>query len=178
MVPEKSGHDISCPYESRPCIIFCFGRENLAPTLISACKSNGVVVKMKIDYQKLAQAAIDAKAMSYSPYSQFQVGAALLTKDGKIYTGCNVESAAFSPTNCAERTAIFKAVSEGYREFFAIAVAGSPKDADPDYCYPCGVCRQVLREFATDDLTVIVVKTVTDYRIHKLGELLPHSFGL
>jgi len=131
-----------------------------------------------INYQELAQAAINAKAMSYSPYSQFQVGAALLTKDGKIYTGCNIESAAFSPTNCAERTAIFKAVSEGDKEFLAIAIAGSPKDTEPDYCYPCGVCRQVIKEFAADDLTVIVVKTAEDYRIHNLGELLPHGFGL
>ena len=131
---------------------------------------------MKVDYEKLAQMAIDAKQMSYSPYSQFSVGAALLAKGGKIYTGCNVESAAFSPTNCAERTAIFKAVSEGDREFVAIAVAGSLKDTEPDYCYPCGVCRQVLNEFCTDDFTVIAVKTATDYQIHKLGELLPHSF--
>jgi len=131
----------------------------------------------KIDYEQLAQAAIDAKAMSYSPYSKFQVGAALLCKNGKIYTGCNIESAAYSPTNCAERTALFKAVSEGNREFTAIAIAGAPDGAEPNYCYPCGVCRQTLKEFAADDLIVIVAKTATDYRTHSFGELLPYSFG-
>jgi len=133
---------------------------------------------MKIDYEQLAKMAIDAKQMSYSPYSQFSVGAALLAKNGKIYTGCNVESAAYSPSNCAERTAIFKAVSEGDREFAAIAVAGSHKDSTPDYCYPCGVCRQVLNEFCEDDFIIIAAKTNTDYHIHKLGELLPHSFKI
>jgi len=130
-----------------------------------------------MDYKKLAAAAVAAKEMSYSPYSKFKVGAALLCKNGKIYTGCNIESAAYSPTNCAERTAIFKAVSEGEREFAAIAVAGSAENAPPDYCYPCGVCRQVIKEFADDDMTVIVAKTEDDYRIHTFEELLPHSFG-
>jgi len=128
-------------------------------------------------YQKLAQSAIDARLMSYSPYSNFQVGAALLSKSGKIYTGCNVESAAFSPTNCAERTALFKAVSEGEREFMAMAIAGAAKGSDPHYCYPCGVCRQMLNEFVNDDFAIIIAKTATDYRVHRHGELLPNSFG-
>jgi len=131
----------------------------------------------KIKYQELAQTAIDAQAMSYSPYSNFQVGAALLSKSGKIYTGCNIESASYSPTNCAERTALFKAVSEGEREFLAIAIAGSLKDQAPDYCYPCGVCRQMLKEFVADDFVLIIAKTATDYRVHSFGELFPHGFG-
>jgi len=130
-----------------------------------------------VNYKELVEAAINAKEMSYSPYSNFQVGAALLTKSGKIYTGCNIENAAFSPTNCAERTAIFKAVSEGEREFAAIAIVGSNKGREPDYCYPCGVCRQVISEFATNDLAVVIVKTETDYRVHTFGELLPYGFG-
>jgi len=130
-----------------------------------------------MDYSKLAEMAVAAKAMSYSPYSNFQVGAALLGKSGKIYTGCNVESAAYSPTNCAERTALFKAISEGEREFTAIAVAGSPKGAEPNYCYPCGVCRQALKEFVEDDMAVIIAKTADDYKVHSFGEILPFSFG-
>jgi len=131
----------------------------------------------KINYKELVQAAVDAKAMSYSPYSQFRVGAALMAKNGTVYMGCNIESASYSPTNCAERTALFKAVSEGEREFVAIAVAGSQKNAEPDYCYPCGVCRQALKEFVKDDLVVIIAKTASDYRVHNFGELFPHGFG-
>jgi len=130
-----------------------------------------------MDYVKLSKAAIEAKSRSYSPYSHFQVGAALLGKSGTIYTGCNVESAAYSPTNCAERTALFKAISEGERAFTAIAVAGSPEGKEPNYCYPCGVCRQMLKEFVTDDFVVIIAKTAEDYKVHRFGELLPHSFG-
>ena len=130
-----------------------------------------------MNYEKLAQAAVDAKAASYSPYSNFQVGAALLTKDGKIYTGCNIESASYTPTNCAERTALFTAVAQGEREFAAIAIAGSPVGKAPNYCYPCGVCRQMLKEFAKDDMAVIIAKTATDYRVHTFGELFPHGFG-
>ena len=128
-------------------------------------------------YEKLAQAAIDAKEFSYSPYSGFRVGAALLTKSGKIYTGCNIENAAYSPTNCAERTALFKAVSEGEREFAAIAVAGSAQGAEPGYCYPCGVCRQVLMEFAKGDFEVVVARTATDYKVHGFAEIFPYGFG-
>jgi len=128
--------------------------------------------------QQLAAKAISAKALAYAPYSNFQVGAALLTSEEAVYTGCNVESAAFSPTCCAERTALVKAVSEGARSFRAIAVTGGPIGATAaDYCYPCGVCRQMLYEFGGDDLQVIVAKTEDDYRVHSLAELLPHGFG-
>lgn len=130
-----------------------------------------------MDYKKLAQAALGAMEMSYSPYSNFRVGAALLTESGKIYTGCNIESAAYSPTNCAERTALFKAVSEGEREFSAIAVAGAPKGGELQYCYPCGVCRQALKEFFRDDVTVIIVKTADEFKLHSFGEILPYGFG-
>jgi len=131
-----------------------------------------------MDYRKLAKSAIKAKLLSYPPYSNFQVGAALLCKNGKVYVGCNIESAAYSPTNCAERTALFKAISEGEKEFAAIAIAGSLKNnPEPNYCYPCGVCRQTLKEFVSDDFIVIIAKTPTDYKIHSFGELLPYSFG-
>jgi len=130
-----------------------------------------------IDHEKLSKLAIEAKSMAYSPYSNFSVGVALLAKSGKIYTGCNIESASYTPTICAERVALYKAVSEGDREFVAIAVAGSLKDSEPNYCYPCGVCRQSIREFASDELVVIISKTATEYRVHSLGELFPHSFG-
>jgi cytidine deaminase len=126
---------------------------------------------------ELSKTALSAMEMSYSPYSKFRVGAALLCKNGKIYTGCNIESAAYSPTNCAERTALFKAVSEGEREFAAIAIAGAAEGGNPQYCYPCGVCRQTLKEFFSDDAEVIVVKTAEDYKIHSFGELLPFGFG-
>ena len=126
-------------------------------------------------HQQLAEQAISAKALAYAPYSGFQVGAALMARDGTVYTGCNVESAAFSPTCCAERTALVKAVSEGTRDFTAIAISGGATGAE--YCYPCGVCRQMLYEFGGDNLQVIVAKTGDDYKVHLLGELLPHGFG-
>lgn len=126
-----------------------------------------------MDYTKLIQAAIEAKEMAYVPYSHFRVGAALLTKDGEIYQGCNIENVAFTPTNCAERTAFFKAVSEGKREFTAIVVNG---DAD-DYLYPCGVCRQVMVEFCDPkEFKVIVAKNTEDYKEHTLIELIPGVF--
>ncbi|MCL1845464.1 MAG: cytidine deaminase [Defluviitaleaceae bacterium] len=130
-----------------------------------------------MNYKELAVAALEARKLSYSPYSNFQVGAALLTKSGKIYKGCNIESAAFSPTNCAERTALFKAISEGEREFAAIAVAGGAADGEAQYCYPCGVCRQMLGEFFTADCEIIVVKTEDDFLVHSFAELLPFGFG-
>ncbi|MCL2362199.1 MAG: cytidine deaminase [Defluviitaleaceae bacterium] len=125
--------------------------------------------------QLLAAKAITAKALAYAPYSKFNVGAALLAEDGTVYTGCNIESAAFSPTCCAERTALVKAVSEGVRVFKAIAVTGGRDGGD--YCYPCGVCRQMLYEFGGDNLQVIVAKSEEDFRIHPLSELLPYGFG-
>jgi len=128
-----------------------------------------------MDHQQLALKAISAKRLAYAPYSGFHVGAALLAKGGDVYTGCNVESAAFSPTCCAERTALVKAVSEGAREFEAIAISGGAAGAD--YCYPCGVCRQMLYEFGGDNLQIIVAKTGDDYKVHPLGELLPHGFS-
>ena len=115
-----------------------------------------------------------ARERSYCPYSGFAVGAALLTADGRIYHGCNIENAAFSPTVCAERTAIFKAISEGDRELAAIAIAGAKQGEAPiEDCYPCGVCRQVLAEFCTPDLIVITATGRTT-----LGALLPNSFNL
>ena len=128
-------------------------------------------------FTELAKAAIAAREMAYAPYSRFWVGAALLEKSGKIYTGCNIESAAFSPTNCAERTALFKAISEGEKDFVALAVVGYPEGGEPDYCYPCGVCRQTFCEFVSDDFQVVVVKTPTDCRLHSFNEILPYSFG-
>lgn len=126
-----------------------------------------------MDIGLLAEEAIAAKERAYAPYSHFRVGAALLAKSGKIYRGCNIENAAYSPTNCAERTAFFKAVSEGEREFEAIAITG---DAD-DYVYPCGVCRQVMAEFCDGSrFRIILVNTKEDYRIFRLNELLPGAF--
>lgn len=123
--------------------------------------------------QEMIKEAILAKENAYVPYSHFRVGAALLTKSGKIYRGCNIENAAYTPTNCAERTAFFKAVSEGEREFEAIAISG---DAD-DYLYPCGVCRQVMTEFC-DPATfkIFLVKDENDVKEFTLQELLPGGF--
>ena len=127
--------------------------------------------------RELAVSALKMRELSYVPYSDFAVGAALLTKDGRIFTGCNVENAAFGPSICAERTAVAKAVSEGAREFAAIAVAGGKGGEPPkDYCPPCGVCRQVLAEFSGPDMPVIVVKSEEEIRITTLGDLLPQSF--
>ena len=127
-----------------------------------------------MDYKVLIKEAVAAKEMAYAPYSHFRVGAALLTKEGKIYRGCNIENVAFTPTNCAERTAFFKAISEGEKEFAAIAVTG---DAD-DYLYPCGVCRQVMVEFCDlQEFKVIVANTEDDYKVFSLGELMPGAFN-
>ena len=117
-----------------------------------------------------------ARLMAYTPYSGFKVGAALLCADGKIYHGCNIENAAYTPTNCAERTAFFKAVSEGERKFEAIAVVGG-KDGEPaPFCAPCGVCRQVMAEFCTDDFKV-VLGTSADFKVYNFSEILPFAFG-
>ena len=129
-----------------------------------------------MDDKTLMQMAQDARKNSYSPYSHFRVGAALLTKGGKVYTGCNVENASFSATNCAERTAIFKAVSEGVREFAAIAIVGNDvntKIGEGDFCPPCGVCRQVMCEFCSADFEIIIAKGYDDFEVHTLGELVP-----
>lgn len=127
---------------------------------------------------ELIKLAIKAMDNSYSPYSGFKVGAALLCKNGKAYTGCNIENAAYSPTNCAERTAFFKAVSEGERHFEKIAIVGGNNGIITDYITPCGVCRQVMREFCDDDFIIIVAKSENDYKEYSLIELLPQSFAV
>lgn len=134
-----------------------------------------------MDDKSLVREALAARERSYSPYSNYMVGAALLARDGTVYRGCNIENAAYTPTNCAERTAFFKAVSEGVTEFETIAVAGGPRGADleqVDYAWPCGVCRQVMREFCDPKtFRVIVAKTENTYIACTLEELLPRSFG-
>ncbi len=125
-----------------------------------------------MDYQELIQKAIAVKENAYVPYSHFRVGAALLTKSGKVFTGCNVENASYSPTICAESTAIVKAVSEGEREFAAIAVVS---DTD-DYTSPCGVCRQRIFEFGSE-IEVIMANKNGDYKVYKISELLPEGFN-
>lgn len=125
----------------------------------------------------LCELAIKASENSYSPYSKFRVGAALLTKSGKVYTGCNIENGAFSPTVCAERTAFFKAISEGETEFNAIAIVGGRNGEIKDECTPCGVCRQVMSEFCGKDF-IIVTTSNKGYNKYTLGELLPKSFNL
>ncbi len=128
--------------------------------------------------EELVNAALLARGNAYAPYSGYQVGAALLTTGGKVYTGCNVENASYGATNCAERTAFFKAVSEGERLFRTIAIVGSPEGDVTQYAFPCGICRQVMREFC-DPTTfqVIVAKAANDYQVYYLSELLPESFG-
>ena len=129
---------------------------------------------------ELIREAFKAQSFSYSPYSNFQVGAALLTLDGKVYHGCNIESAAYTPTNCAERTAFFKAVSEGKYGFSKIAVVGNLKSGrtqKDDYTAPCGVCRQVMMEFCNQDFEIILAKSEDDYKVLTLSQLLPLGFG-
>ena len=131
------------------------------------------------DRELIAQALL-ARKNAYVPYSHFAVGAALLAAGGRVYTGCNVENAAYSPTNCAERTAVFKAVSEGERRFLKLAVAAGNDALDaplPAIVSPCGVCRQVLTEFATPDMVVLLAKSENDYEAYTLGELLPLGFS-
>ena len=131
-----------------------------------------------MDDRTLIECALKMRDMSYCPYSGFAVGAALLTSDGKVYTGCNIENAGFSSTNCAERTAFFKAVSEGERKFVKIAVAGGKKgEAPTEYTYPCGVCRQVMKEFCNDGFQIISAITTEDFTVKTLGELFPFGFG-
>ena len=128
--------------------------------------------------EKLIDTAIEQLKFSYTPYSNFKVGAALLTKSGKIYTGCNIENASYTPTNCAERTAFFKAVSEGVLEFDAICVVGGMNKVLKEYAAPCGVCRQVMMEFCNPDTFQIILATSKDqYEIFTLKELLPLGFG-
>ena len=127
--------------------------------------------------KELLNKAYEAMQLSYSPYSGFKVGAALLCGDGVIYPGCNIENAAYSPTNCAERTAFFKAVSEGKRDFKAIAIVGGKDGEISDFCYPCGVCRQVMAEFCDGDFEIITTDS-KEIKSHTLKELLPESFKI
>lgn len=135
---------------------------------------------MKVSYEQLIENAIEARKMAYTPYSKYKVGAALLSSDNKIIKGCNIENAAYGPTNCAERTAFFKAVSEGVKEFSAIAIVGgleNETDLFSGYAFPCGVCRQVMREFCDSEFEIVVARSTNDYKVYTLGELLPESFG-
>ena len=125
---------------------------------------------------ELMNLAVEAREMAYAPYSKFRVGAALLAKSGKVYKGCNVENAAYSPTNCAERTALFKAVSEGEREFTAIAIVGGMDETIADFCAPCGVCRQVLAEFCDKDFR-LVLGNPDNLKVYSFEEILPFAFG-
>lgn len=127
----------------------------------------------------LIKLAMEARENSYCPYSGFAVGAALQTKEGKIYLGCNIENAAFTPTNCAERTAFFKAVSEGEQEFCRIAIVGGKKDGALKPTSPCGVCLQVMQEFCDPDVFEVILATAEEkYEILKLRQLLPYGFEL
>lgn len=131
-----------------------------------------------MEYSELVKKALAARQKSYSPYSKYRVGAALLTCEGRIYTGCNIENAAYTPTNCAERTAFFKAVSEGERHFRAIAIVGSPAGEITQFAWPCGVCRQVMMEFCDpEEFVVITAKSEREFSVKKLKELLPEGFG-
>lgn len=125
-----------------------------------------------IHYKELISKAIEARNLAYVPYSNFRVGAAILTEDNKIYSGCNIENASFGATNCAERTAIFKAVSEGKTKIKAIAIIGR-KD---EFTYPCGICRQVIAEFGDENTIVILAKNMDEYEVKTLEEILPGAF--
>lgn len=133
-----------------------------------------------ISDRELIEKAFEAQSFAYTPYSNFNVGAALLGTNGKVYQGCNIENASFSPTNCAERTAFFKAVSEGQQDFTAIVIVGSKagiKIGEGDYCAPCGVCRQVMTEFCNPEtFRVILAKSPDDYKEFLLKELMPLGF--
>ena len=137
-----------------------------------------LVEKIENRLPELIEKAIDMRNYSYAPYSKFRVGAALLAKDGKIFGGCNIENAAYGPSNCAVRTAFFKAVSEGVQDFSAIVIAGGPEEGIRDFCAPCGVCRQVMAEFCeADSFLVILAKSVEEYEVYTLSELFPKSFS-
>lgn len=128
--------------------------------------------------ESLIAAAFQAREKAYVPYSHFAVGAAVLTPQGRIFAGCNIENASYGATVCAERTAIFRAVSEGERSITGIAITGGREgEAPEDFAYPCGICRQVLKEFAGEKLTVLVAKSQREYEAYTLEELLPHGFG-
>lgn len=135
-----------------------------------------------MDIQFLINQALEARQAAYAPYSHFKVGACLLTEDEEVILGCNIENASYGATNCAERTAIFKAVSEQKRNFQAIAIVGGNENDDPyhlsTFAFPCGICRQVMREFCNpDSFKIIIAKSTEDYQEYLLKELLPNSFG-
>ena len=132
----------------------------------------------KAEIQALIREAFEGQKFAYVPYSRFHVGAALRARDVRVFKGCNIENAGYTPTNCAERTALFKAVSEGVREFDAIAIVGSKVgEKNTLVTGPCGVCRQALYEFGGPKLTVIMAKDENDYIVTTLGDLLPYGFG-
>ena len=132
----------------------------------------------KAEIRTLIRAAFEGQGFAYAPYSRFHVGAALRAKDGRVFKGCNIENAGYTATNCAERTALFKAVSEGVREFDAIAIVGGKDGKAQDYCAPCGICRQVMREFVRpDEFLILLAKSPSEYREYTLSQLLPESFG-
>ncbi len=126
----------------------------------------------------MINSAIKVCQNAYANYSEYRVGAALLAEDGSIYTGCNIENSSYSLTCCAERVALFKAVSEGKRNFSAIAIAAVGENGENrQYCVPCGACRQVMSEFCDGDFQVICIKSKDDYKTYKLTELIPHNFS-
>jgi len=134
--------------------------------------------RIYMENRELVRLALEAREMAYAPYSKYKVGAALLTKQGRVYKGCNIENAAYTPTNCAERTAFFKAVSDGERAFEAIAIVGGYQGAPTSYAYPCGVCRQVMREFCDPaEFRIITAISEEQYVERTLAELLPEGFG-
>lgn len=131
-----------------------------------------------MDNKKLIDIAMKVRKFSYAPYSKFKVGAALLTQDEKVYTGCNIENIAFSPTNCAERTAFFKAISEGYIKFSKIAIIGGYDNEYMDFCPPCGICRQVMIEFCDKkSFEIILSNSNKEIKSYTLDEMMPFSFS-
>ncbi|MCL2855970.1 MAG: cytidine deaminase [Defluviitaleaceae bacterium] len=126
--------------------------------------------------ENLVEKAIEARNMAYAPYSGFKVGAALLDASGGIHLGCNIENAALTPGNCAERTAFFTSIAQGKRQFSAIAIVGGADNLVDD-CFPCGVCRQVMMEFCGEGFQIIIAQNPQNYRIFTLPQLLPHGFG-
>ena len=129
-----------------------------------------------MDVERLIEEAMKAREMAYAPYSEFRVGAALLDGDGTIYSGCNIENASYGACNCAERTAIFKAVSEGAGDFRAIAIVGGKDKNVTEFCPPCGICRQVMSEFCDADTFKVILFDGTETRSYLLGDLIPHAF--
>lgn len=128
--------------------------------------------------EALLDAAKEARTKAYAPYSGYAVGAAVYTASRKCYTGCNIENASYGAANCAERTAIFKAVSEGERELSAVAIAGGKSGKEPeDYAYPCGICRQVMQEFGKADMPILIAGEGKEYQEYTLADLLPYGFG-